>query len=108
MPPTDDPGIVEKITTALGATWVWVTLAVLVYAALAMLIARRAGYSHWLGALAVLVPVLGTLLVLLFALFKWPVAKQRDAAFDLLKKNGIPLPIKQVAPADPPAPNSKK
>jgi len=108
MTTADDTSVVDKITTALGATWIWVTLAALLYAALAMLIARRAGYSHWLGALAVLVPVLGTLIVLLFALFKWPVAKQRDAAFDLLSKNGIPLPIKQVAPADPPAPDAKK
>lgn len=86
--------------------WMWFALAAAIYAVLGMMIARKAGYNHWLGLIAVLVPVLGTLLVLFFALFKWPALKERDDAFKLLKKANIALPIKPK-PLPKPKPEPK-
>ena len=75
-----------------AAKWV-LLLWLLISLAAGALIARRAGYSPYLGLIAVLTPVLGPLMVLAFALWKWPVARERDKAFALLEKNGIDLPV---------------
>ena len=97
---TDDLTPGEVFTAWLG----WITLGVVVYAVIALvaaiLIARKAGYSHWLGVIAVTVPVAGAVFILIFAFVKWPALKQRDAALELLKKNGLSLPAPKVpAPA---------
>ena len=97
---TDDLTPGEVFTAWLG----WITLGVVVYAVIALvaaiLIARKAGYSHWLGVIAVTVPVAGAVFILIFAFVKWPALKQRDAALELLKKNGLSLPApKAPAPA---------
>ena len=88
----------EVFTAWLG----WITLGTIVYAVIALvsaiLIARKAGYSHWLGVIAVAVPIVGPVFVLIFAFVKWPALKQRDAALALLKKNGLSLePAKPAA-----------
>ena len=80
----------------LFAAWIgWITLGAAVYAVLAVvaaiLIARKAGYSHWLGVIAAMVPIVGAIFVLIFAFVKWPALKERDAALALLKKNGLSL-----------------
>lgn len=81
----------EVFTAWLG----WITLAVVVYAVIALvaaiLIARKAGYSHWLGVIAVAVPLAGLVFILIFAFVRWPALKQRDEALALLKKNGLSL-----------------
>jgi len=73
----------------------WITLATVLYAVIALisaiLIARKAGYSHWLGVIAVAVPVVGPVFILIFAFVKWPALKERDAALALLKKHGLAL-----------------
>lgn len=88
----------DVVTAWLG----WLTLATIAYVVIslvaAILIARKAGYSHWLGVIAVAVPVVGVVFVLLFAFIKWPALKERDAALALLKKNG--LSIEPPKPAD--------
>ena len=80
----------------------WITLAIILYAVIALLaailIARKAGYSHWLGVIAVAVPVAGPIFILIFAFTKWPALKERDAALELLKKNGL-----SIAPPKKPA-----
>lgn len=90
----------EVLTAWLG----WITLATTLYAVIALvsaiLIARKAGYSHWLGVIAVAVPVVGPVFVLIFAFVKWPALKERDAALALLKKNGLSIePPKPASPA---------
>jgi hypothetical protein len=73
----------------------WIALAVVVYAVIALvaaiLVARKAGYSHWLGVIAVTVPIAGAVFILIFAFVKWPALKQRDEALALLKKNGLSI-----------------
>ncbi len=86
----------------------WITLGTIVYGVIALvsaiLVARKAGYSHWLGVIAVAVPVVGPVFILIFAFVKWPALKERDAALALLKKNGLAL--EPPKPADD-APNGK-
>jgi hypothetical protein len=41
--------------------------------------------------IAVLVPVIGPLLFLVFAVLKWPALQERDRAIALLEEKGIPL-----------------
>ena len=91
---TDTTGnltISDVVTHWLG----WLTLATIAYLVIslvaAILIARKAGYSHWLGVIAVAVPAVGLVFVLIFAFVKWPALKERDAALALLKKNGLSL-----------------
>ena len=60
-------------------------------------IAKKAGYSGWWGAFATLVPVIGWLLLLLFALLKWPALRERDEALTVLRERGIPLPSHERA-----------
>lgn len=64
---------------------------------LAIVIAKKAGYSGWWGFLAALVPPLGFLLALLFAFLKWPALKQRDEALGILKANDLTLPSQERA-----------
>jgi ABC-type sugar transport system permease subunit len=81
----------DVVTAWLG----WITLAVVFYMVIgliaAILVYRKAGYSHWLGVIAVAVPLIGPIFVLAFALLKWPALRERDAAIALLKKNGLSL-----------------
>jgi hypothetical protein len=88
---TDDLTLGEVFTAWLG----WITLSVVIYAVVALLaailIARKAGYSHWLGVIAVMVPIAGAVFILIFAFVKWPALKQRDEALALLKKNGLSI-----------------
>jgi hypothetical protein len=81
----------------------WLTLGTILYAAIslvaAILIARKAGYSHWLGVIAVAVPIVGPVFILIFAFVKWPALQERDAALALLKKNGLSIePPKAATP----------
>jgi hypothetical protein len=81
----------EVFTAWLG----WITLGTIAYVLIALvsaiLIARKAGYSHWLGVIAVAVPVVGAVFILIFAFVKWPALKERDAALALLKKHGLSI-----------------
>jgi cytoskeletal protein RodZ len=89
--------IADFLQTA-GQIALFTTIALfVVYLILAIVIAKKAGYSGWWGALAVLVPPLGVLLVLLFALLKWPALKQRDEALGILKANDLTLPSDERA-----------
>jgi hypothetical protein len=98
---TDDLTFGEVVTAWLG----WITLGVVLYSVIALvaaiLVARKAGYSHWLGVIAVTVPIAGAVFILIFAFVKWPALKERDAALALLKKNGLSLPAPK-----PPTPAS--
>ena len=58
----------------------------------AVIVAKKAGYSGWWGAIGVLFPPVGLVLVLLFALFKWPSLKERDEALGILAANDLTLP----------------
>ena len=89
--------IADFLQTA-GQIALFTTIALfVVYLILAIVIAKKAGYSGWWGALAVLVPPVGVLLVLLFALLKWPALKQRDEALGILKANDLTLPSDERA-----------
>ena len=59
---------------------------------LAIVLAKKAGYSGWWGAIAVLFPPVGIILALLFALLKWPSLKERDEALGILASNDLTLP----------------
>lgn len=82
----------EVLTAWIG----WLTLAWVLYTVIilvsAVFIARKAGYSPWLGVIAVAVPVVGPLFILAFAMLKWPALKERDAARALLESKGIEAP----------------
>jgi hypothetical protein len=95
----DDPTLSERIA---DAGW-WAVLGVAVYfvltALVAIAISKKAGYSGWWGFFAVAVPVIGPILVLIFALLKWPSLRERDEAVGLLAANGIALPSKAGAAA---------
>lgn len=58
----------------------------------AIVVAKKAGYSGWWGAIAVLLPPVGLVLVLLLALFKWPALKERDEALGVLASHEMTLP----------------
>jgi hypothetical protein len=60
-----------------------------------IVVARKAGYSGWWGAVVVLVPFIGPIVFVILALLKWPALKQRDEALRVLKDHGIPLPSQQ-------------
>jgi len=87
----------DNITwSELVSDWLgWITLLSALFMIIllisAVLVARKAGYSHWLGVIAVLVPVIGPLLFLVFAIVKWPALDQRDRALALLEEKGIEL-----------------
>ncbi len=101
--PAVDPASGNITPSQVFTAWLgWLTLAAAAYLVIslvaAILIARKAGYSHWLGVIAVAVPAVGLVFVLIFAFVKWPALKERDAALALLKKNG--LSIEAPKPAD--------
>jgi len=58
----------------------------------AIVVAKKAGYSGWWGAIAVLFPPAGLVLVLLLAMFKWPALKERDEALGVLASHELTLP----------------
>jgi hypothetical protein len=58
----------------------------------AIVVAKKAGYSGWWGAIAVLFPPAGLVLVLLLAMFKWPALKERDEALGVLASHEMTLP----------------
>ncbi|NYI42790.1 YrzE family protein [Demequina lutea] len=58
----------------------------------AIVVAKKAGYSGWWGAIAVLVPPVGLILVVLIAILKWPALKERDEALGILDQNQLTLP----------------
>lgn len=58
----------------------------------AIVVAKKAGYSGWWGAIAVLFPPVGLVLVLLLAMLKWPALKERDEALGILASNELTLP----------------
>lgn len=62
-----------------------------------IVVAKKAGYSGWWGALAVLVPPLGVILALLFAFLKWPALKERDEAIGVIDANDLMLPSRERA-----------
>lgn len=65
---------------------------VVVSLVLAIIVAKKAGYSGWWGAIAVLFPPIGLILGLLYALLKWPALKERDEALGVLSANDLTLP----------------
>ncbi len=73
----------------------WIMLATVLYIVIALvaaiLVARKAGYSHWLGVIAVAVPIAGPIFILIFAFAKWPALKERDEAMALLAEHGLGL-----------------
>lgn len=74
------------------------TVAVFVLALIVgIVVAKKAGYSGWWGALAVLLPPLGVILVLLFAFLKWPALKERDEAIGVIDANDLMLPSRERA-----------
>ena len=58
----------------------------------AIVVAKKAGYSGWWGAIAVLFPPAGLVLVLLLAMLKWPALKERDEALGVLASHELLLP----------------
>lgn len=89
--------VADFLQTAGQITLITLASMFVLYLVLAIVIAKKAGYSGWWGALAVLVPPLGVLLVLLFAFLKWPALKQRDEALGILKANDLTLPSQERA-----------
>ncbi len=100
---TDNLTLNEVFTAWFG----WIVLAAALYAVIglvsALLIARKAGYSHWLGVIAVAVPIVGAIFVLLFAFVKWPALRERDKALALLEEKGL-----SIDPPKPPAASAAK
>ena len=86
--------------------WLPILLVALLYTALAMIIAKKAGYSHWLGALAVLVPVFGVLLMAVFAIVtrgcSWGPAAARAVG------SGPPPVLASMQPNRAPAPKTER
>ena len=64
---------------------------------LAIVVAKKAGYSGWWGAIGVLFPPVGVLLLVLFALLKWPALKERDEAIGILDNHSLTLPSRERA-----------
>jgi hypothetical protein len=89
--------VADFLETA-GWTALIVAAAVLVLTLVfSIVIARKAGYSGWWGALAALVPGLGFILFLLFAMLKWPSLKERDEAIGVIEANDLMLPSRERA-----------
>lgn len=64
---------------------------------LAIVVAKKAGYSGWWGAIGVLFPPIGVVLLVLFALLKWPSLKERDEALGILDAHNLTLPSRERA-----------
>ncbi|MCB2413435.1 hypothetical protein LGT39_11325 [Demequina sp. TTPB684] len=89
--------VADFLETA-GWTALIVSIAVLVLTLIVgVAIAKKAGYSGWWGALAVLVPGLGFILFLLFGMLKWPALKERDEAIGVIEANDLMLPSRERA-----------
>lgn len=73
--------------------WIlWINIAIAVYWLIgfvtAVVVTRKAGYSGWLGVLIVGVPFVGPFIMLVLALLKWPLERDRDRAVEALGKAG--------------------
>ncbi len=101
LAPEDSEEVGTRISDFLetaGLTALIVIAAVFVLTLIfTIVIAKKAGYSGWWGALAVLVPGLGFLLFLLFAMLKWPSLKERDEAIGVIDANDLMLPSRERA-----------
>ncbi len=96
-PETAGESLTDFLQTAgLVAFWSAVAVAVLTFI-VAIAVSKKAGYSGWWGAIAVLFPPVGVILLLLFALLKWPALKERDEALGVLTENGLTLPSHERA-----------
>lgn len=102
----NDPASVAENLSETATDWyesagIWAlvltALFFLLWLVAAIAISKKAGYSGWWGALFVLVPFLSWILFGLFAILKWPVAKQRDEARGVLKENSLSLPSDERA-----------
>jgi hypothetical protein len=101
----NDPELAENISDSVTKWYesagIWALLLTglffLLWLVASIAIAKKAGYSGWWGALFVLVPFLSWILFALFALLKWPVAKQRDEARGVLKEHSLSLPSDERA-----------
>ena len=62
---------------------------------LAIIAAKKAGFSGWWGAFVVLIPVLGPIIALFLVVLPWPALKERDEAIDLLEAKGVALPSRE-------------
>ena len=87
--------VVEWLTDFLQWTLISAAIVFVLTLIVAIAVAKKAGYSGWWGALSVLVPPLGILLVLIFALVKWPALKERDEAIGILDNNDLILPSRE-------------
>ena len=78
-------------TDYLGDWILWINIAIAVYWLIgfvtAVIVTRKAGYSGWLGVLIIGVPFVGPF-IMLVALLKWPLERERDRAVDALEKAG--------------------
>ena len=101
LAPEDSEEVGTRVSDFLetaGWTALIVTAAVFVLTLIfTIVIAKKAGYSGWWGALAVLVPGLGFILFLLFAMLKWPSLKERDEAIGVIDANDLMLPSRERA-----------
>ncbi len=61
----------------------------------AIAVSKKAGYSGWWGAIAVLFPPIGIILALRLAMLKWPSLKERDEALGILDQNHLTLPSQE-------------
>lgn len=85
-------GVTDFLESA-GLIAVWSAAAVwLLVLLLAVVVVHKAGFSAWWAVLGVLLPPLGLLLLIVFALAKWPVHRERDEALSLIKENDLILP----------------
>jgi len=96
-PETAGESLTDFLQTAgLVALWSAVAVAVLIFV-VAIAVSKKAGYSGWWGAIGVLFPPVGVILLLLLALLKWPALKERDEALGVLTENGLTLPSHERA-----------
>lgn len=76
-----------------GLITFWSAIAFWVVLLIAMIaVVKKAGYSGWWAVLGVLLPPLGVVLLLAFALVKWPALKERDEAVKVVTDNNLILP----------------
>lgn len=101
LAPEDSEEVGTRVSDFLetaGWTALIVAAAVLVLTLIfSIVIAKKAGYSGWWGALAALVPGLGFILFLLFGMLKWPSLKERDEAIGVIEANDLLLPSRERA-----------
>lgn len=90
-------GLRQVLTDFLQWTLISAAIVFVLTFVVAIAIAKKAGYSGWWGAIAVLVPPLGIILLLLFALLKWPALKERDEAIEVVEANELTIPSRERA-----------